>query len=590
MPLHREGDVVADEETLGQVRDFKTMPLRDDNPSRIDLLGFDDVVAAVGSTVTRQDLDPITVGVNAPWGGGKTTVLRLLRKLLAARDDVLVIYVSPWEYDRTTDTKAALIGAVLGRLEGEIRGDQTAMDTVRQRLSELRERINITKAVKLAATSALTMSLPSIKDLASLFDDRGTQAADPTLQGFRGQFEELLSSDALGHVSRVIVLVDDLDRSLPDKVVETLEAIKLFLSVDKMAFVVAADEDNVARAIGRQLESTGQPTTARQYLEKIVQIPFRIPALSRERTEEYLALLMLGDVAEVDALVDRVAGTRRDAGSLAARLDGLVPEARRADVDLAERLAPILHRHTQGNPRRLKRFLNALWLRTAFAGSRGVELKPDACAKLMVAELLYPDLFAQMLGWLASGTLADDIADIEDGRGEHAEQAFEWGRLQPSLATVDLASYLLLAASLRGDTVEEAALPPELREPARELTADSTAVRDGALKKAAAMDTSQRSVLARHVASQLRHQRTPERQKALAESLSGLANEAAVAMTAAEELALMNPSTVLSPVPFSLLAKHQPAELIAVIRRWTADAEVQERTRQAAVEALKGVG
>jgi hypothetical protein len=64
-------------------------------------------------------------------------------------DELLVIYVSPWEYDRTTDTKAALIGAVLGRLDGEIRGDQTIVDTVRQRLSKLRERINITKAVTL---------------------------------------------------------------------------------------------------------------------------------------------------------------------------------------------------------------------------------------------------------------------------------------------------------------------------------------------------------------------------------------------------------------------------------------------------------
>lgn len=83
--------------------------------------------------------------MNAPWGGGKTTVLQLLQEQLAARDDVLVVYVSPWEYDRNTDTKASLIGAVLGRLEGEIRGDESALESVRRRLGELRERINLTK-------------------------------------------------------------------------------------------------------------------------------------------------------------------------------------------------------------------------------------------------------------------------------------------------------------------------------------------------------------------------------------------------------------------------------------------------------------
>lgn len=579
---------MASKASLGQATGFETMPLRDDNPSRIDLLGFDDIVTAVESTITRQDLDPITVGVNAPWGGGKTTVLKLLQERLGARPDIIVVYVSPWEYDRTTDTKAALIGAVLGQLDGEIRGDESSVEAFRRRLSELRNRVNLTKAVKLAATSALTMSLPSMSELISLFDGEG-KAADPTLQGFREQFAELLSAKALEHVARAVVLVDDLDRSMPDTVVETLEAIKLFLSVDKMAFVIAADEDNVARAVGQRLQSTGQPTTGRQYLEKIVHIPFRIPALSRERTEEYLVMLMLADAENVDALFDEITGTRGDDGSLAARLGGLLPEGRRSDIDLAERLAPILHGHTQGNPRRLKRFLNALWLRTAFARSRGVELEPGACAKLMVSELLHPDLFAQMLGWLASGLLDSKVAEIERGEGDHPEQAFEWGRLEPSLADIDLAAYLLLAASLRGETAEEAVLPPDLRELASALTADSTAVRDGALKKAGRLDAAQRSVLARHVASQLRHQRTAERQKALAESLSGLATASSVAMTAAEELTFMAPPSVLPPVPLSLLSKNAPTEFVNLIRSWADNPEVSERTQRAALEALKTV-
>ena len=51
------------------------MPLRDDNPSPVDLLGFEDFVDVVEEDRPTSDLDPITVGVNAPWGGGKTTVL-----------------------------------------------------------------------------------------------------------------------------------------------------------------------------------------------------------------------------------------------------------------------------------------------------------------------------------------------------------------------------------------------------------------------------------------------------------------------------------------------------------------------------------
>lgn len=581
-------DVELDQSVPESRYDFTDMPLRDDNPTRIDLLGFGDIVTAVKATVTRPDLDPITVGVNAPWGGGKTTVLLLLQQQLEDQEDVLAVYVSPWEYDRTTDTKATLIGTVLKRLDDELRVNETAIAGVRNQLDKMIARVNFTKAVTLAAKTALTLTIPSVESLAGLFDPEDDKTA-PTLQGFREQFDELLSSDELSHVTRVVVLVDDLDRSLPDTVVESLEAIKLFLSVKKMGFVIAADEDNVARAIGRRLESTGQPTTARQYLEKIVHIPFRIPALSRERTEEYLSLLILADAENLNELISRVAETRGSGESLAARLDDLVTEEQRTDIALAERLAPILHHHTQGNPRRLKRFLNALWLRTEFARSRGVSLEVDTCAKLMVAELLYPDLFGQMLGWLSAGNLGEKIAEIENREGEHSEQTFEWGSLEPTLATVNLAEYLFLAASLRGETVEEAALPPDLRDLAAQLTADSTVVRDGGLEAAAELDTDQRSTLARYIAAQLRHQRLPERQKALAESLSGLADNPAVAKTASVELSLMDPASILAPVPLALLAKNSPPDFIEMIRRWSEDDDMRSPTRAASAEALKGV-
>lgn len=572
------------------VNPYDILPLRDDNPSRLDLLGIDDLVAVIEATITRDDLNPITAGVNAPWGGGKTTVLQLLQEHLGRREDVLVVYASPWEYERTADTKSALISAILTCLEGEIQRGQSKTDAAISKLRKLRQRINVSKAVKLATTSAFTMSIPGIDQLVSLFDEEA-EGADPSLQGFRKQFEELVSDESLTHIKRVVVLVDDLDRSLPDTVVETLEAIKLFLSVHKMSFVIAADEDSVARAIGLKLQSTGQPTTARQYLEKIVHIPFRIPVLSRERTEEYLALLMLGDAENFEALTSRLKGSRGSGTSLAGRLGNLISSsATMAHVNLAERLSPILHRHTQGNPRRLKRFLNALWLRKAFAASRGVDLEVDACAKLMISELFHPALFAEMIGWMHLDLLGEKIKQIEVGEGEHSEQALEWGRLEPALSGFDLSAYLLLAASLRGQTVEEAALPAELREAATRLTAESTSIRSAALKEAGQLEVGQRSAIARYVAVQLRHQRAMEKQRILAESLSGLADESSVAKTIAEELSLMMPDTILTPVPLALLAKRQPRELVELVKQWIGDEEVPQRTRRAASEALKGVG
>lgn len=396
-----------------------------------------------------------------------------------------------------------------------------------------------------------------------------------------------MASEDLAGLKRVVVLVDDLDRSLPDTVVETLEAIKLFLSVRKMAFVVAADEENVANAIGRRLQTTGQPITSWMYLEKIVQVPIRVPALSREHTEEYLALLMLADLEHVDAAVARIRESRPSpVQRIAERLGDLLPSERASDIELAETLTPLLHRHTMGNPRRLKRFLNAYWLRMSFASRRGVELQPDALAKLMLAELHLPDLFGQLLSWLAAGVVADKVAEIEDGTGDHSVGVREWGQLPPNLPGEDLAKYLYLAASLRGETIEEAALPADLRPIADKLVSASQGTRNSGRTDALTLEMPKQVVLIRYLASSLRQQGAPDSQKALAEAISALAGAPGAAATAAEELQRMRHGMITPGIPIGLLVHTQPAELRAVLETWRSSSDVSDRTQRACAEAL----
>lgn len=49
-------------------------------PTAVDLLGFTSIVDTVAAARQAPDLDPVTIGVHAPWGGGKSTVLGLLKK------------------------------------------------------------------------------------------------------------------------------------------------------------------------------------------------------------------------------------------------------------------------------------------------------------------------------------------------------------------------------------------------------------------------------------------------------------------------------------------------------------------------------
>ncbi len=123
--------------------------------------------------------------------------------------------------------------------------------------------------------------------------------ATPPLACFRQEFIELLSARELVDVRRIVVLIDDLDRCAPVTIVDTLDTIRRFLAVPKMAFIVAIDENQAAESISpiislasrSETYSKGQP--GRLYLDKIVQVAVPIPTLTRFDTEAFLVLLQL---------------------------------------------------------------------------------------------------------------------------------------------------------------------------------------------------------------------------------------------------------------------------------------------------------
>ena len=67
-----------------------------DEPTADDLLSFDAVAVTAADALLDDRLDPVALGLSGPWGSGKTTVLGLVGKALAARDtdEAKVIVVS----------------------------------------------------------------------------------------------------------------------------------------------------------------------------------------------------------------------------------------------------------------------------------------------------------------------------------------------------------------------------------------------------------------------------------------------------------------------------------------------------------------
>ena len=429
--------------------------LWDDNPSSVDLLGFDAVVAPVLQAIRAPELDPVTIGIHGPWGGGKSTVLGLVEESLGDDDRYLIVRTDPWEYDDHSDVKGTVIAEVLGALDqrfGETAG-------LKEKTKGLLKRISWARVGIALANGALTMQWDAEK-LIDAFTPKSKQV--PTsMTGFRDEFAALLKS--IPDLHRVVVLVDDLDRCLPEAVTATLEAIKLFLSVRKMVFVIAADQDMVRDAIAVSIDSASRGDRfATRYLEKIIQLPVSLPRLAPHEAEAYTALLLARsecpDPANFDALINHCRERRRNHQvPLVGALSGLPWQPEPDLLLLAAQLAQGLGADKVSNPREIKRFLNAFGVRRNIAEARGIDVSPAVIAKILLLEDRYRDdfdtlaatpvaerarLLADWEAWAAGAT--------EDSKRPQgiSELARGWAASEPHLAGVELGPYITLAATL----------------------------------------------------------------------------------------------------------------------------------------------
>jgi hypothetical protein len=443
--------------------------LFDDNPSEVDLLGLAPIATAIAATVMDPRLNPVAIGINSPWGGGKSTALLLVEKQLANDPTALVVHIDPWEFVDSGDARGTLIARVLDGLETSYRARAAALKDeagvgekaaakakeLVTTLNQLRRRISWAKVAQVALKSAVTMT-PNLVDLVDALTPRPGEAEDKPetlgMKAFRDEFGSIVRD--LPSVSRVVVLVDDLDRCLPSDVLGAFEAIKLFLSVKGMAFVVAADDAFIRDSLRAALSRHGRGRFADRYTEKVIQLPFTLPLLTPQDAEAYVALLYTSVDAEAEQMATITAEVmrRRGAGSApyvtSAMADGLpAPET----ITRAASLVRGMSAATSSTPRQLKRFLNNFAVRSSLLAATQETVQPDVVMKLWILEQHFGDEF-QSLSRKSAPERAELLASWERD-GDVDTKLTEWAVAGPMLSTLpdDVTAYLSLAASVLTD-------------------------------------------------------------------------------------------------------------------------------------------
>jgi len=368
-------------------------PILTDRPADSDLLDFQPYINALAQLLTDPATGtPITVGVFGRWGSGKTSLMRLIQQQVRAGGHPSV-WFNAWKYER--EALALWRVLILRTLDALRPPPGEANPALVQELDRLEESVyrpvewaelgewtvNWARALESTGEFAADIALSLAPGGALLVNAlRGLRAAikgkaevAPVVEAFQREtrafrreqlrsieqfvdgFEAVVQQHVVAHNKRLVVFVDDLDRCLPERTVEVLEAIKLFLDVPGCIFVLGVDPPKVQEGIRRRYQNSLAEGEGADYLEKIIQLPFLLPAIDPGS--------MLGFIAGL-----QVNFPHPNCGEVFAR--GLEP-----------------------NPRQVKRAINIFLLLWKLVESRHLDLTPLRLAKVVVIQHSHADLY-----------------------------------------------------------------------------------------------------------------------------------------------------------------------------------------------------
>ena len=475
-----------------------------DNETKLDLLNNQAIAKTIVSII-KGSKEAVSIGVHGDWGAGKSSILLMVETLFNpegkkpdAEDDdldwdewdfeepddademesdepitsIITCRFNSWQYQGFEDAKIALMSTIVKVLQKEAKS-YYKKHPIKGALKKLKEtckniwsnidRLSLAKNTAKIGVSVATGTTPlallniGTQYAEGIFSDdqkrdefiskvgtllKGSSSETSSykeMAAFRANYKDLFKA---AHIEKLVVLIDDLDRCLPKVAIETLEAVRMFLSMENTVFIIAADDSMIRYSVKeyfpRVLEKEGEESTktidytqfSEKYLEKLIQVPMHIPRIGVKEAQMYILLLMIQSQTGESKELEHLANAVVEKLSKPWALEPLTPETIKdamgdqyetviEQVKIAKSIDKILAENTDGNPRNIKRFVNMLLIRTMVAHNRGFdekELEMPVLAKMMLAEQYNYDFYKAIAAELnEDGTCSafDEIPEPE---------------------------------------------------------------------------------------------------------------------------------------------------------------------------------
>ena len=212
----------------------------------------------------------LVVGIHGPWGDGKTTVLNILRCDLESDGKTVVRDFNPW---RLSDEESMLRGFFFMLAEAIGESLSTKFERTKAGAGKWTRRARwVTRPAGWFSKTA-----ESVDDVLAKFGEVALSGDSVGLDDLRSRIDaHLRKAD-----KRIVVLVDDIDRLDKHETHTLFRLIKACADFPNVCYVLAFDEVAVAKSLGERYGG-GDEVSGRAFLEKIIQVPLKLPVAMKE--------------------------------------------------------------------------------------------------------------------------------------------------------------------------------------------------------------------------------------------------------------------------------------------------------------------
>lgn len=237
----------------------------------------------VASIAINEDQEKsLIIGLYGKWGEGKTTTLNFIQKELA--EDVVIVNFNPWLYTDEQQLLRSFFSTLAQAIDADIKSGK--------------EKIAAMLATYGDAIGDFAEYIPKVGSKFKWLGKVGSKLSTVSIDKLKGRVDTAI----LNSGKRIVVFVDDIDRLDINEIQYVFKLVKLVGDFPHTSYILSFDDEMVAAALAPKYGGDAK-AAGYNFLEKIIQVPLRLPNATKKQLSEY-SLLLISDALKATHISD----------------------------------------------------------------------------------------------------------------------------------------------------------------------------------------------------------------------------------------------------------------------------------------------